>query len=165
MRDWWQTQGQPFGDVNTDVCYVSCAPESVDYRLVRDRAYATMPAQPGVPEQIKETWTRTRGWRVSWTLYGPNATDRARQIYDALFLDYFNDQLNLQQLFPIPDMPEPARVPELINAQWFERADFYCVMYEYVTETILDNVVKSVEVKLYDKDGLESDTTVTVPGA
>jgi hypothetical protein len=160
VRDEWQTQGQPFADVGKDICYVACIPTDVDYRLVHDLTYSTVPAQPGVSEKVQEFRTRTRGWRVSWTLYGPNATDRARMIYDAMSLDWVTDSLSLQQLFPIPDFPEPLRVPELINAQWFERADFHCVMYEYVTATILDNTVKSVEVKLYDKDGLESDFTV-----
>lgn len=168
VRDEWPTQGQPFADVNTDICYVACTPWDTDYRLVRNRTYITVPAQlGGIPERVQEAWTYTRGWRVAWTLYGPNATDRARMLHSALFLDLFNDQFNSQNLFPVPDMPEPIRIPELVNAQWFERADFYCNMYENVTETILDNVVTSVEVKLYDgsPDDPVADFTVVKPSS
>ena len=145
VRDVWQTQGQPFQDVNRDVCYVACVPENVDYRLVRNMAYG------GVAAVATQSWQYTRGWRVTWTFYGPNATDRARMAHSALFIDYFTDQLAAANLFPLPDPPEPVRVPEVINAQWFERADFHCIMYENVTET-LNNVgaATSVEVKVYD---------------
>lgn len=150
VRDSWQTQGQPFQDANKDVCYVACVPHDVEYRLVRDRTYTTVPATPTVPEYVLETWTYTRGWRVGWTLYGPNSTDRARMLHSALFMDLFADQLSLNNLFPVPDMSTPVRVPENFNAQWFERAEFHCVMYEYVTETINSNIVKSVEISVYD---------------
>lgn len=157
VRDSWPSQGQPFQNLPVDVCYVACVPESVDYRLVRNKTFSTIPATNETPEQVLETWTYTRGWRITWSLYGPNSTDRARALHSALFLDYFNDQLNLVNLFPLPDPPEPVRVPEEINAQWFERAEFHCIMYEDVTETIADNVATSVEVKVYDQDSSDVD--------
>ena len=165
VRDAWQTQGQPFQDVNTDICYVACVPENVDYRLVRDRTYTTIPAGGGLPERVQETWTYTRGWRVTWTLYGPNSTDRARMVHSALFMDYFNDQLNLSSLFPVSDPPEIIRMPENMNAQWFERAEFHVIMYENVTETIIDGIVTSVEVKVYDASPSDpvADFTVVKP--
>jgi hypothetical protein len=165
VRDSWQTQGQPFADVGTDVCFVACVPENVDYRLVRNRTYTTVPAQPGVEEQVQENWTYTKGWRVDWVLYGPNAEDRARMLKTALFLDWVNDELNNTNLFPLPDTPEVTRIPELVNAQWFERADFHCVMYENVTETIMDGTVQSVEIKLFDAspDDPVADFTVVNP--
>jgi hypothetical protein len=120
---------------------------------VRDRTFSgTGP--------VTETWGYTRGWRVAWCLYGPNSTDRARMIHSAMFMDYFNDVLSLSNLYPISDPPEPTRIPEQTNSQWFERADFHIIMYEQVTETIEDGAVTSVEVKVYDKDGLAADITV-----
>jgi hypothetical protein len=76
--------------------------------------------------------------------------DRARQIWSATFIDYFNDQLNLSNLFPVSEPTEPARVPETWNAQFWERCDFAITMYENVTETIEDGAVTSVEIKVYD---------------
>jgi hypothetical protein len=154
----WQSEGQPFVPrPQDDVCFISCVPENVDYRLVRDRTFSgTGP--------VVETWVYTRGWRVSWVLYGPNSTDRARMIHSAFFMDYFNDSLSLSNLYPVSDFAEPTRVPENLNAQWFERADFHVVMYEQVTETIDDGAVTSVEVKINADDlGQVTDFTVTKP--
>lgn len=141
----WQTQGQPFVPTpQQDVCFISCVPENVDYRLVRDRVFTgTGP--------VTENWNYTRGWRVGFVLYGPSSTDNARAIHSAFFMDYFNDQLSLGNLYPVSDFAEPTRIPEEINAQWYERADFHVVMYEAVTESIEDAVVASLEIKVNDK--------------
>lgn len=149
----WQTEGQPFiARPDVDVCFISCVPENVDYRLVRDRTFSgTGP--------VVETWMYTRGWRVNWVLYGPNSTDRARAIHSAFFMDYFNDLLSLQQLYPVSDFAEPTRIPEQTNAQWFDRSDFSVVMYEQITETISDGAVISVENKVFTEDGLLADVT------
>ena len=153
----WPTQGQPFANVSTDVTYFSCVPKDVEYSRIRDRTFV----QTSNPTILTEVWTYTKGWRVSWVFYGPNSSDRARQVKSAMFMDYFNDQLSLSNLYPLPDPPEVVRIPQLINAEWWERADFYIDMYEAVTETITDGIVTSVEVKLEDNDGLVADFTVS----
>jgi hypothetical protein len=140
----WPTQGQPFGVTPAqDVCFLACLLEETPYNKVRNRTLSGN-------GPVLETWTYTRGWRVSWVLYGPNSTDRARQIWSATFMDYFNDALNLANLFPVSDPAEPVRAPELINAEWWERCDFALSLYESVTETTEDSQAISVEVKLYE---------------
>lgn len=152
----WQSQGQP--DValpSQDSCYISCVPENVEYRAVRDRTYSgTGP--------VTETWVYTRGWRFSWDLYGPNSADRARQIHSALFMDYFCEQFELSNLYPVLDPAEPTRLPIEHNAQWYEHSHFSCVFYEQITETIQDAVVTSVEVKVYDSTGQVADVNIEV---
>lgn len=153
----WPTQGQPFSPLpNQDVCFLSCLLEETPYNKVRNKSLSG--AGP-----VTETWTYTRGWRISWTLYGPNSTDRARQIWSATFMDYFNDVLNLANLFPVSDPVEPIRAPELINAEWWERCDFSLSLYENVTETIEDGQAISVEIKVYDGSPADpvADFTVT----
>lgn len=144
VRVSWQKQGQP--DVATpaqDSCYISCVPENVDYRIVRDRTISgTGP--------VVETWVYTRGWRFSWDTYGPNSTDRSRQIYSALFQDYFNEQFELSNLYPVLEPTEPVRLPIEHNAQWYEHSHFNCMFYEQITETITTSAVTSVEIKVYD---------------
>ena len=149
----WQTQGQPFmaapssslptSPGGVDECYVACVTQDEDYTKIRNRTYSGS-------GPILETWVYTRGWRVSWVLYGPNATDRARMIWSAMFMDYFNDQFNLSNIYPISEFQEPTRVPEEINKQWYDRADFSINCYEQVTETIYDGQVTSVAVGIYD---------------
>lgn len=142
----WQSEGQP--DValpSQDSCYLSCTPENVDYHLVRDRTFTGS-------GPVTENWNYTRGWRFLWDLYGPNSLDRARQIYSALFMDYFTNQFELSNLYPVLDPPEPVRLPINHNAQWYEHTHFYCTFYEAITETIQDAVVTSVEVLVNTKD-------------
>lgn len=156
VRVEWQTQGQPFENVNKDVCYIGCVLEEIEYNKVRDTARSGS-------NPVTETWMYTRGWRFSWSLYGPNSTDRARMIHTAFaFMSYFSDTLAASNLYPVSDPPEPTRTPENFNAQWWERADFHIIVYEQVTETITIGSVTSVEFKTYADDlGLISDVTIT----
>ena len=158
----WPQEGQPFTTTpNQDGCFLACVPHDVDYTRVRNR---TVSGAGTELSPLTETWTYTRGWRVTWTAYGPNAEDNLRAIKSALFMDYFNDQLNLSNLFPLPDPSEVTYLPETFNAQWWPRADFAVIMYENVTETIQDGAVTSVEVKVYDGSPEDpvADFTVTV---
>jgi len=142
----WPTAGQPFTQTpSQNCCYLACVTSDSAYSRVRDLCNSSSTAT-----SVTEEWTYTRNWRVSWTFYGPSATDCARQVHSATFMDYFNDQLNTCNLYPVEDPPEPTRVPETFNAQWWDRSDFHIDMYEQVTETITTGVATSVEIKLYD---------------
>lgn len=153
----WQQQGQPDVALPTqDSCYIICVTEDVQYSRVRDRTFAD-----GGAGVAAETWVYTRGWRMSWDTYGPNSFDRARQIHTALFQDYFNDQFATLNLYPVLEPSEPVRVPEFHNAQWYDHSSFSCVFYEQVTETIHSPAVTSVEIKVYDQDGLVADLPIT----
>lgn len=153
----WQTQGQPSQNVNTDICYVACTPWDTEYSRVRDYSFTEVTGPPAV---LTQQWQYTKGWRAAWCLYGPNSEDNARAIRTAMFMDYFNEQLSLSNLYPISDPPEVVRAPEQFNAQWWERADFYINMYEAVTETINPGTATSVEVIVRDGDGVVADITV-----
>lgn len=59
------------------------------------------------------------------------------------------------------EFPEVRRMPEPFDKQWWERSDFSCEMYEFVTETITRQTVKSVEVIVEDAQGMIADFTVT----
>ena len=143
----WPVEGQPFiTSPSDDGCFLACVTEDNPYTKVRNRTFTG-------DGPIVEQWTYTRGWRVAWTLYGPNCVDRARQIHSAVvFMDYFADALSLSNLFVVTDPAEPTYTPETWNSQWWPRADFAVSMYENVVETISDGKVTSVEVKVYDSD-------------
>ena len=157
-----QQRGQPqtITPDTQDECYLTCVPVDEDYNRIRDGVWnRTSP--------VTQSWEYTRAWRVAWVLYGPNATDRARMIRSALYMDYFNAQLNLSSLYPVSDPPEITRVPEEINKQWYDRADFWIMLYEQVNETLTfptGGIVTSVEVKLNADDlGQVADFTVVKP--
>lgn len=151
----WQPVGQP--DVtrpSIDICYISCVTEDSEYsKIARDRTFTgTGP--------VTENWNYTRNWRISWDLYGPNSADRARQVHSAIFMDYFDTQLALNNLYSLNDPPQPMRVPVEHNMQWYDHTHFGINMYEAVSETIQDSIAISVEVKLNTDAGLAADFTV-----
>jgi len=152
----WPQEGQPFTPLpSVDGCFLACAIKDEDYSKVRDQVFSGT----GL---VTETWVYTRGWHIAWTLYGPNAVDRARQLHSATFMDWFNDLLSTSNLYPLSDPPNPTYIPEAWNAQWWPRSDFYLDLYEKVTETIQDGAVTSVEVSLNADDlGKVADFTVT----
>lgn len=155
VRIQWPTAGAPFSDVSDDVCYLKCVPVSDPYDRIRDRFNLTDDAS-----HLEEQWNYTRAWRMTWCFYGPNSTDLARALRSALYQDYFTNALQLSQLFPVSDFPEPMRAPELIDGQWFERVDFSADIYEFVTETITRQTVLSVETIVNDNSGVVADFTV-----
>jgi hypothetical protein len=159
VRDSWPVQGQPFTQLpNQDACYVSCVTADSEYSHIRDTALS---GAGTTDNPLTQTWVYTRQWRVSWVFYGPNCVDNARAVNSAfIFMDYFADVLSLQNLFPVSDPPEPTRVPEVFNGQWWNRADFYVDVYEQITETIQPGIVTSVEVKVYNANGQVADITV-----
>lgn len=157
----WQQQGQPDVALPTqDSCYISCVTQDVEYSRVRDRTYTGPNSGP-----VTEVWVYTRGWRISWNTYGPNSFDRARQIHSALFMDYFNDQFALSNLYPVLDPAEPVRMPENHNAQWYDASSFHCVFYEQVTEIIQTPSVTSVEIKVYDGSPDDPIFDLTIPSS
>ena len=151
----WQAEGQP--DVprpSVDVCYISCITSATEYaQIARDRTYTGS-------GPVTENWNYTRDWLISWDLYGPNSADRVRQIHSAIFMDYFDEQFSLSNLFSVNSLPTPTRIPVEHNNQWYEHSHFHCDFYEAVSETIQDSIATSVEVKLNTDAGLAADFTV-----
>lgn len=157
VRVQWPTEGAPFQDINDDICYLRCVPVDSPYDRIRDRVNV-----PNNDETLEEIWTYTRAWKIQWCMYGPNSLDNARAIRSALYQDYFTQLLADSQLFPVSDFPETMRVPELMNAQWFERVDLEVEFYEFITETIDRQTILSSENIIEGDAGEIADFTVTV---
>lgn len=157
VRIAWPAQGAPFQQATDDVCYLECVPVDDQYNKIRDRANESFDST-----HLLENWSYTRAWKIHACLYGPNSTDKARQIRSALYQDYFTNALSLVNLFPVSDFEEPRRAPENIQGQWFERVDFNFEMYEFVTETIQRQTISSAEVLVSNSDGQIADINVQV---
>lgn len=162
----WQQEGQPFiGKPTEDRCALLCVPTDVEYSRVRDASWS---GTGTTDNTVVQTWVYTKGWRVAWTAYGPNAEDNLRAVRSGMFIDWVNDQLSQAQLYPVNDPKEVTYVPENFNAQWWPRADFEINFYEQVTETLTwpadAGFVESIEIKLYSDQAtpnLVDDFTVT----
>ena len=160
VRVSWQQQGQPFQNANDDICYLLSVTRDDDYSRVRD-AYISGVGTDVSP--LLENWSYTRAWTITWHFYGPNSLDRARLVRSAMFLDYANNMLSLSNLYPVNNPREIVRLPQEINGQWFEYAEFEIELYEQVTETVTDGAVTSVEIKVYEgtNTGPTADFTVS----
>lgn len=143
----WAQQGQPFQQQKEDICYIRCTLKDDPYDKIRERTQT-----PNDAETNNEQWNYTRVWEFTWVFYGPNATDSARVLRSALYQDYFTNAFAQSQLFPVSEIPEARRVPEKIGGLWFERVDLPCDFYEFVTENIERQTVKSVEVQVLEAD-------------
>lgn len=156
----WATQGQPFGNSDEDVCYVRVTPKDEWYDKIREVTATGNPS--GDNTFLQEQWNYTNVWTVRWIFYGPNAVDFARQVRSALQQEFFILQFQQFNLFPVCDIPTPMRVPDqTAEGLWLERCDIECDFYEFVTETILRQTVKSVEVIVQNPSGVIADITVT----
>lgn len=157
VRVEWPALGAPFQETTDDVCYIACTIKDDPYNKIRDRFNGE-----DVGEDLAEQWNYTRIWKIHWTAYGPNSEDSLRALRSALYQDYFTEALSNSQLFPMSDISDVVRLPELTNAQWFERADVECEMYEFITETINRATIASVEVIASESiAGQFADITVT----
>lgn len=156
VRVAWQTQGQPFEDVSTDICYIFMIERGGEYDRQRNELFGTQTAT-----QIPLIQTYTRIWECRWMFYGPNSFDHARLMRSAIFTDYFRWQLRPFSMYPVAPFDNPLRVPEVINGQWFNRSDMRGLIYEQVTETRTVNLVASVPVVVNDANGTLADIEVT----
>lgn len=155
VRISWPSEGAPFQSTTQDVCYLRCTPFDIPYDKIRDEGPI---ATVGTFNTVQANYTR--GWSIHFVAYGPNAVDNLREVRDALYNQYFTDQLANGTLFPVSNFPQVIRMPELIDGQWFERSDLEVTMYEFVTETIGQQTVASVEVIVEEATGIVADITV-----
>ena len=153
----WPTQGQPAWGVDEDICFVRATEEDGAYNKIRDRKLAYQDAL-----SLESTDTFTRIWRVSWSFYGPNSFDNARQVKSSLLtMDFVSDQLAQMDLYLNTEIGATTRAPEKFQGQWWERTDLAVRMNELVTESLSVNTIASAEVILIENDrGPVADLTI-----
>lgn len=158
VRIGWQQQGQPGWNISQDVVILRAEMLDTDYGRMRDAVSVTNGAVNTTTD------VNTRAWRVYWTFYGPNSTDRARALRTALTdIQFVADELAAGNLYVNPSIAHPRRSPELYQGQWWTRVDLMAEFNEQVTETYTVGTVNSVEVSVYTEAGLVEDFTVTPP--
>lgn len=156
VRQAWPVAGAPAWGQNDNVTFVRCTEIDNDYNKVRDE---------GIEPNDETTATLdieyTRVWRVFWELRGPTSFDRARLLKTAIQLDFIHDMLAAFNLYLMPNIGNPQRVPELVEGKWWERTDFEMVFYEQVNESTTVSTVASIELEISNKNGVQSDIEVT----
>jgi hypothetical protein len=156
VRIGWQITGIPAWNIDQDILSFRCVEEDNDYDKIRNANRTNL----GL-DLIKANYEYTRVWRVTLVFRGPNSFDNARLVRAALLLDWTHDTLAQSNLYVVPAIQSPLRIPELHNGQWWEVINLSFLINEQVNETIAINAVNSTEVILNKASGVVADITVT----
>ena len=153
----WPTSGAPSWKISEDIVFLRVTP--IDDKVARtlNISYNT---QEEDNEYLKKKIGYTRVHKIDFTLYGPNSYDNADLIrYSLLDPHLFKTEFKAKNIFVIPDIPMPTRLPELYNAQWWERTDFSATFNEGVVREQQTPFIKSVEIELITDKG----QTIDIP--
>ena len=153
----WPTSGAPSWKINEDVVFLRVTP--IDDKVARtlNISYDT---QEEDNEYLKKKIGYTRVHKIDFTLYGPSSYDNADLIrYSLLDPHLFKSEFKIKNIFVIPDIPMPTRLPELYNAQWWERTDFSAAFNEGVVREQQTPFIQSVEIELITDKG----QTIDIP--
>jgi hypothetical protein len=117
VRDVWPADGAPAWKRDEDVVFLRLVEEDDAVNRPLDTVYR----QEG--DGLVKTSSRIRVWRLDIVAYGPNSYDRLALIRKRLLDQDVAAFLKAAGMHIVPDMPAPRRVPEIFNANWWERAD------------------------------------------
>lgn len=156
VRQEWPTKGAPSQEKADNVAFVRAVEINDWYNKVPDQGAGDAVDAANV-ELVKEY---TRVWRVSWVFYGPKAYTNATILKSAMQQDFTHDSLAAFNVFLMPEVSSPQRVPEEFEGEWWQRSDFEMVFYEQVNESIATQTVTSVEVQVLDNDGIKLDLEI-----
>ena len=91
---------------------------------------------------VTQQMSRTGDWNIHFTIYGPNAFDRANLLIASFSLPWVQDWLQFPPppassgFFFVADYSQPTYAPENFDGQWWPRYDVDLRFYELVLETI-----------------------------
>jgi len=150
----WPVSGAPSWKITDDIVFLRVTP--IDDKLERTLSIIYDTNSIDNINLNKETGY-TRVHKVDFTLYGPNSYDNADLIrFTLLEPNSYKKEFKNKNLFVIPDIPMPTRLPELYNGQWWERTDFSASFNEAVIRRTLVPFIESAEIKLItDKETID----------
>lgn len=155
VRQSWPTSGAPAYGINDNITFVRCTEVSNSYDRVKDEGYDVNDAVSGLLEI-----EYTRVWNVFCELRGPTAYQRGTILKSAMQLEFILALLAQANVYVVPDIAPPIRLPELFESKWWERADINIDFNEQVNESIVIPTVASVEVSVSNSNGVELDFVV-----
>lgn len=127
----------PMWNKDEDICIIYVLPYDDLYNRQRNISYEDM----GEKDLLSVT-TQTDVHLIRFVNYGPLAYEYARDIRNNIFKPEILEMLNTNYLFPTGELKAIQRVPELINNEWWNRADFEIVVNDFVR---LEDTIKTIE--------------------
>lgn len=150
VRIGWPTQGQPAWKIDEDVAFLLVSETDDPYNRQRETDAVEHDAQTVL---LRTKYTRIIN--VRWVFYGPGSNEAAQTVRDSIYFDVFRDVLAASQLFLIPDIPAPRRIPEAFQGRWWERADLSMRFNQAVSLERTVHFIKSADITLVADTGAE----------
>lgn len=145
----WPTDGAPGWAITDDIAFLRVTPSSDRYIQQRDSTFAD--SGDGVNVNVTASYTRVHA--VDWIIYGPNAPDNAETLRNGLYQQTTHDTLAASNVYMILDVGAPARIPELFNGQWWERADISARFNEQVIRYTQTPYLETAQITVESDDG------------
>ena len=136
------SQSAPNLFTEKDICFIQPLPEDNAYNRQRDIRYIH---ESG--DDMTAVDEHTDVHNVLFINYGPNAYEFARKIRNGLHRDNIRRFLRLNKFALVTDVPAIRRVPELVNANWVNRADVSAVFNQFVRITGTMRTIEQVGVR------------------
>jgi len=150
VRIAWPQTGAPAWKITEDVCFLRIIEKEDPYNKQRDAQY----------DGTTLHTSYTRVLQVTWTFYGPNSFENAQVVRDQLFYSEGHNTLVKNNIYLIPNIQAPRRIPEAFNNQWWERTDLTIDFNELVKRELAVPYLRSAGIIL--TDGTFSET-ITIP--
>jgi hypothetical protein len=148
VRIAWQQCGAPAWKITDDMVSVRCLEADDPYNRQREVENSRID-----DVTLNQATSYTRVNSVTWVFYGPNSYSNAQKVRSGIFYQENRDLLSRSNIYPIPDIVSPRRIPENENAQWWERVDLTISFNELVIENVTEGVITSVDIRFYDERG------------
>jgi len=129
VRIAYQTTGQPSWEVSQNVVLINIQQVNNSYDKQLDYKYVN-----GSTNSSESVFYH-RVMAVDWNCYGPNSFQLADALRIGILSDSVRNNLYLNEVFPIPRIDSPIRVPYLFNGQWYERQDLRVLFNVGTTRT------------------------------
>ncbi len=150
VRQSWPSNGAPGYGQSDNVSFIRCIEVDDWYNKVPDYGVT---ANDDVSATLNIE--KTRVWRVSWELRGPASYERATLLKTAMQLELIGDTLAPFNLFLVPSIGNPQRLPELYEGKWWERSDIHMHFNEQVNDAIVTPTVASIPVVVSNLNGVQ----------
>ena len=157
VRIGWPTDGAPAFKIDEDIAFITIVERDSAYNRQRDMKMTDLPAY-----NLNMETAHTRMVEVSWVFYGPNSFARAQAVMDNMFYPEPQYLLNSNNLYLIPDISSPIRIPEIFQSRWWERTDLKMLFNELVIRNKTIRAITSAEVIVENDEGITADTEMTI---
>jgi hypothetical protein len=151
VRHAYPSDGQPAWENTQNVVLLNVTEADDEYNRKRDLTYTHQDST-----HATESVFYTRVMQVQWTTFGPLGYDMADTIRYAILTEAIRNTLRASEVYPIPDIAAPSRLPYDHNTQWWERSDLYAKFNVATRRTNTVPYIDSATVEIIDDAGAQN---------